>query len=65
MKRHPAQGRSILAKVLKGKLEFRPERQKGKRGVRFTAPASIVPLLTGLVPVFHERVRPQREPWQR
>jgi hypothetical protein len=27
--------------------------------VRFSAPASIVPLLTGLVPVFHERWRPQ------
>lgn len=26
---------------------------------RFSAPASIVPLLTGLVPVFHERWRPQ------
>jgi hypothetical protein len=60
LKRHPAQGRSILAKVLRAKLEFRPERRRGRRGVRFSAPASIVPLLTGLVPVFHERVRPQR-----
>jgi hypothetical protein len=31
LKRHPAQGRSILAKVLRAKLEFRPEQQKGKR----------------------------------
>jgi DNA invertase Pin-like site-specific DNA recombinase len=62
LKRHPAQGRSILAKVLRAKLEFRPEQQRGRRGVRFSAPASIVPLLTGLVPVFHERVRPQRAP---
>lgn len=61
LKRHPAQGRSILAKVLRAKLEFKPERQRGKPGVRFSAPASIVPLLTGLVPVFHERVRPQRD----
>jgi len=60
LKRHPAQGRSILAKALRSKLEFRPEQYKGKRGVRFSAPASIVPLLTGLVPVFHERWRPQR-----
>jgi hypothetical protein len=61
LKTHPAQGRSILAKVLRAKLEFKPERQRGKRGVRFSARASIVPLLTGLVPVFHERVGPQRE----
>ena len=59
LKRHPAQGRSILAKVLRSKLEFKPERQRGRRGVRFSAPASIVPLLTGLVPMFHERWRPQ------
>jgi hypothetical protein len=61
LQRHPAQGRSILAKVLRAKLAFTPERQGGRRGVRFTAPASIVPLLTGLVPAFHERWRPQRD----
>jgi hypothetical protein len=51
-----AQARQILAKMLRDKLMFRPERRGGQSGYRFTGEGSLTKLLTGLVPGFSQAV---------
>ena len=48
--------RQIVQKMLRERLTFRPEQRGGRRGYRFTAEGSIMPLLTGMVPELSQAV---------
>ena len=48
--RHTPQARQILAKMLRDKLRFTPERRDGRPGYRSRGEGTICTLLEGLVP---------------
>jgi site-specific DNA recombinase len=56
LRRHTPQARQIVSKVCRDKIVFTPEQRRAQRGYRFRAEASIVPLLTGMVPEFSQAV---------
>ena len=56
LRRHVPQARQILAKMLRDRLVFRPERRGSVQGYRFSGEGTIVRLLTGLVPDFSQAV---------